>query len=110
MPYGQAVQRNQDWFALADQLAQIDKLCSDSIQRDIQQRTKDVEADLTTLHARIKEDPDTYKVSVPTIKSLAEVTRLVAKEIEQFAILRMRIKELATCLTANRNKLEKIIA
>jgi hypothetical protein len=109
VPYGQAIKRNQDWYALNDAISRISAAYNDKTHGEIVRQVQDLMEDINTLMTRLKEDPATYAVSGITVQLLSQTTHMVAREVEFYGLLRHRITEFQTSVQATREKLEKLL-
>lgn len=109
MPYGKAVLRNQDWFSLSDVAQQLSNSFSDKTHARVVEEVDQVLADINRLIDRIKEEPETYKVSETTLVALSDTALHVAREVEFYSLLRHRVAEFEVSIKSSREKLEGLL-
>lgn len=91
IPYGMAFRRNADWEPLADEMGTLEQaLVINEQHKRMRGLVDSINELLDKLITRIEEDSEEYKVSAPTLQSLAEVTYTIAKEMEFYSMITHR--------------------
>ena len=104
--YENAVKRNADWAAISAVADKLNAAFSDAAHKEIVDQVNEITGMMDTLMRRIKEDPDTYKLSATSLTLLSNVSLALAQEIEFYGLLRHRMGEYSKAVVDTMEKLE----
>lgn len=96
--YGSVISRNNDWANIVINMNFLTDRYARLNLSDIQEMVGTISSHLNILIGLLNEDPETYKPSGISIKSLTDVTYNLAKEIEYLAVHGYQLEYLETSI------------
>lgn len=104
-PYGTAFARNADWAKVDDLVAKLNACFPEGSDKTLQSDVAEINELVMQLIKRYREDPANYKMSPKTIELLSKQVFEVARHVEYYGALRMRVVEVNEALESTAAKI-----
>ncbi len=92
--YGQAIRRNADWKEIDEAYVRISHLLNPAFHKQMVETLKELEISVDTLHQRLSQNPEKYKMSQTAVMDLVKHLVTVAEAYDFYAQLVYRVQEL----------------
>ena len=104
-PYSVAFKRNADWGKLDDLIAKLNAYFTPEMDAALKADVDQINELVLQLIKRYKEDPTNYKMSPKVIEALSQTCFEVARHVEYYGALRMRVVEVNEALESTAAKI-----
>lgn len=109
VPFGKVFKRNSDMVSAMDKLNTINEEMAKINKQEIMDTVNEITAALDKLLIRMKNDPDTYRMTGITMRDMAEFTTNVAREIEFYAAHAFMVQSATQAMQDSKQRIEEVL-